>query len=690
MNRGVSYKLFYDILLELREEFHRNGRLDDSNAKLDEIVKLLVMSIYESKKGTHRFNLEHLRQRAKSEFGDSTRIASALNSLFQEIVKDPMFFNQDQTNIFGFQPSLSLQPSENEFAEKLVSEISKLDFSLLDVGGNIPEFDIINESFGHFVRDNFRNNKEDAQYMTPQEIVHPVLDMVFNDIFNEEDFEARLFDEQNPFIIMDPTCGVGTLLVEPLRYIIRYVDSLDIDDEQKEHLVARLKKECIVGQDKVDRMVRLTKLNLMLLGVDHSKIFCGNSILNSSSLDDYIGRVDFIFTNPPFGATFSVSELKNSKRYSIIPSLDGGNIDSELILLDRCLTLLKPNGRLLIVLPDSVVSAKGIYSTFRDHLLNTCEIKAVIDLPSVTFAQAGTRTKSVILYLKKRPAIHTNIFMGICDDVGYDVKERQGVPVKFESGVNQMPMIADSYVASRHSDISSHYKIISEMPSATLVDSTSLIGNYLTPSFYRADRLKSLIRLQQIDSKVFELRELKELATFASKKRKSHHVTDKIKHISVLHVNGDGTINLDEVLKFKPVTKGNECYPGDVLFSRINPRIPRLAVVPKVDVELVCSNEFEILVPKQGVDPYLLYMLLRLDVVSNQIQYLVSGTSSSHNRIKSEQLQNVLIPWPKSGTAESKLFNEVARETERAISQKYLADRSLASQSQSLVKALFK
>ena len=43
MNNGVSYSMFYEILLNLREYFHSYGRIDDSNAKLDEIVKMISM-----------------------------------------------------------------------------------------------------------------------------------------------------------------------------------------------------------------------------------------------------------------------------------------------------------------------------------------------------------------------------------------------------------------------------------------------------------------------------------------------------------------------------------------------------------------------------------------------------------------------------------------------------------------------
>lgn len=51
MNNGVSYSMFYEILLNLREYFHSYGRIDDSNAKLDEIVKLISINYEMATKG---------------------------------------------------------------------------------------------------------------------------------------------------------------------------------------------------------------------------------------------------------------------------------------------------------------------------------------------------------------------------------------------------------------------------------------------------------------------------------------------------------------------------------------------------------------------------------------------------------------------------------------------------------------
>ncbi|MGO0063478.1 N-6 DNA methylase [Brevibacillus fluminis] len=683
MQKVINYQVFYEVLMNLREEFYRNGRLDDSNAKLDEIVKLLVTSYYESMVGTNRFELNSLERIAQEMYGAKEAISKALRFVFEDVSSKPMFFNNDGTNIFGPNPSLNIQPSENEFAINLVKEISKIDFSSLLHSGIHSDFDIINECFGHFVRDNFRNNKEDGQYMTPQEIIYPVLDMVFHDIFQDADFNNSLIKTEGKFLMMDPTCGVGTFLIEGLRYLLKHVESLDIPESNKKKIIGNLKTNGAIGQDKVDRMVRLSKINMLFMGANISNIYHGNSITNGSNLDDFIEKVDLIITNPPFGAVYNIQEVKNTTIYSILNNLDSefSNIDSELILLDRCIKLLKPLGRLVIVLPDSVVSAKGIYSNFRDEILKTCDIKAIIDLPGVTFAQAGTRTKCVILYLQKKKSNNNSIFMSVCDDIGYDVKERKGVPVKLEKGINQMPIISKAYTHSKKELIQSQiYRIELDDPSCSLINEQHLLDNFLTPNFYKSDRLKTMILLERIDRTLFDVKELGEIAEFVNKKRKALHVNDDIRHISVLHINPDYTIDFEAVNEFQPVTKGNECFEGDVILSKINPRIPRVAVVPEFNKKLVCSNEFEILVAKNGVDPYLLLMLLNMELVRNQIECLTAGTSSSHNRIKRDQLSGILIPMPKKGTT---IYNDLLAlgdRSRRVIQQKYSATRELLEQ----------
>lgn len=669
MNSGVSYTMFYDILLNLREYYHSYGRIDDSNAKLDEITKLIAISFSMAKKG-EKLNLAYVRKIAEQLTGESCNVAAAIRKIFEEESQNDLFLNIDATNIFGANASLNIQPTEDALAEKIISEIEKIDFLHLLSSQQYQDFDLINECFGHFVRENFRNNKEDAQYMTPYEISDPMLKIIFNDMEKDGYFTRGNLEN---FVIMDPTCGVGTLLIESSNHFTRFAERKFKDDAGK--IVSNFRVNGIVGQDKVDRMVRLSKINALLLGSNTSNINIGNSIVGDSSIDKYIGHVDLIFTNPPFGAEYNVREL-DLKKYPILSTMENfeGCVDSELLMLDRCIGMLKDNGYLAIVLPDSVFASKGVNSLYRDELLKTIQIKGIVELPSVTFAQAGTRTNTCILYLQKK---NTNpefkFFMATCKELGYIVKEKMGVPVKISKGQNQMEAVADCLVNGNR-----QLEIISHDPSVTNVCIDSLTDNILKPSFYSAERIKTVERLSNT-SDDYEIVQLSDLVEFVTKSRKSYMVSDRIRHISVLHINADCTINFEEVEKFEPISKGRTCQEGDIIFSKLNPRIPRMAVVPDRPYNMVCSNEFEIMRSKGVVDVHTLCFLLRTENVKNQIENLTSGTSSSHSRIKQEQLAEIMIPVPKSKKKKEEYYNANAIIKE-SISLIYSAEKNILDQ----------
>lgn len=639
MNKGVNYSMFYDILLHLRECFHGYGRIDDSNAKLDEIIKIICSSYSLAIKG-ERFGLEYVRNFSISQYKDSNKIALSLKTICEHELCGEIFLNADGTNIFGSNPSLLIQSTENNLAQMIISEIEKIDFVYLINNANYTEFDLINECFGHFVRENFRNNKEDAQYMTPYEITKPVLDIIFNIMENDNYLSI---EKLNNFITMDPTCGVGTLLIETSNKFVEFIKNKIVDSKECESIIDTFRKNGIIGQDKVDRMVRLSKINTLLLGSNASNVFCGNSIVGTSSINDYCGKVDFIFTNPPFGAEFDINNLDLSQ-FPILEVLKPATkiIPSELLLLDKCIYLLRNGGYLAIVLPDSVFSSKGLFSLYRDYILQMFSIIGVIGLPTVTFAQAGTRTNTCILMLrKKEPTANQKFFMADCKELGYVVKERVGVPIKKAQGSNEMPNIAKLILGANYND-----KIISETPSVTIISRKDMIGNCLKPSFYAAKRYNTIRYLDDTNTTNYRIVKLGELVDFVTIGRKSYMVSDTIKHISVLHINANCTIAFDEVDKFIPVSKGRECYQGELIFSKINPRIPRMAVIPKRNIRLVCSNEFEIMKSKGLIDMHVLCFLLKTEMVMSQIESLTSGTSSSHSRIKREQLADILIPIP--------------------------------------------
>lgn len=122
----------------------------------------------------------------------------------------------------------------------------------------------------------------------------------------------------------------------------------------------------------------------------------------------------------------------------------GATIDPAVLFIDRCLQLLRPGGRLLIVLPDGVLCNSGDRYV-REYIMGTKDektgqfvggkaiVKAVLSLPADTFKLSGTGAKTSVLYLQKRhaskerpeqflPEPQGDVFMAVAETLGYVVK----------------------------------------------------------------------------------------------------------------------------------------------------------------------------------------------------------------------------------------------------------------------------
>lgn len=104
-----------------------------------------------------------------------------------------------------------------------------------------------------------------------------------------------------------------------------------------------------------------------------------------------------------------------------------------------------------------------------------------------------------------------------------------------------------------------------------------------------------------------------------------------------------------------------------------------MTVVPQFDKDLVCSNEFEIFQPSSDVGAYAICFLLKTSYVAKQIENLTSGTSSSHSRIKREQLLDIKVPYPVSETAKKEI-QQIDSLIKRSFDEKYIADAVLRDQ----------
>lgn len=650
----AGYEQIYQALIDLREGFHRSGRLDDSNAKLDEVSKLFAT--YLSFKNGQIPNFPSV---------GSNALVEELQFAFKETVKLPHYQLHEGGSIFGLHPTLAIRSGDEELAAELVKLVSYCVDLAFELRTQDSPFDILNEAFGHFVRDNFRSNIEDAQYMTPPEVVDFIVDLVLHDI-SQEDHAAN--DANKHWTFLDPTCGVGSFLAGVYNRACK-----------SEWLSpTRLR---LFGQDKVERMVRLSTINLELFDVEKHRITVGNSLELGSTIDDLNDGVDVILTNPPFGARFGVEEVaskfKDNTPFFSSLRRTASSLDSELLFIDRNLKLLRDGGRLLIVIPDGVVSAKGVAALLRQHLSNTATVRAVIELPATTFAQAGTRTKTAILYLQKgKPNTEIPVFMGIVKDLGFQVSSKKGTQVKIPEGANELPRVLDFY-KKRSSSFANDVPVIANAsPSCVWVPLSTIAKGSWTPNHYSAARFEAVASLARCPD--FQLIPLGELVEFCADSRKAGAWEPGCAFISILHILGEGFVDVGGALSYSPKTPGVPTNSGELLLSRINPRIPRVCVVPDFGEITLCSSEFEIMMPKSTLDVHTLAYLLQTSIVQGQICSLTSGTSASHNRIRTSELSQVIIPVPKPGTAKAALIFNASSKYRDAIESLGKSSLSLA------------
>ena len=98
-------------------------------------------------------------------------------------------------------------------------------------------------------------------------------------------------------------------------------------------------------------------------------------------------------------------------------------IKTEILFIERCLSLLKPGGRLGIVLPEGVFNNPSL-AYVREFCENRAFIRAVVSLPQETFFSSGASVKASLLFLQKFTEPEQADFDAKQAEAGAEVKAR--------------------------------------------------------------------------------------------------------------------------------------------------------------------------------------------------------------------------------------------------------------------------
>jgi type I restriction enzyme M protein len=211
-----------------------------------------------------------------------------------------------------------------------------------------------------------------GQYFTPRILIQTMVRLIQPDPRAARDFK-----------IGDPACGTGGFLVAAYEWLKE-----ETGGALERSLAKRVRTKTYYGQELVAEPRRLALMNLYLHQVEPS-ISLGDSIYEIPSTQ----RFNVILTNPPFG-TKGANEAPSRDDFVVETS------NKQLNFMQHILTLLKPNGRAAVVVPDNVLFADQAAEVFK-VLMEDCNVHTVLRCPRGTFAPYTTGTKTNVLFFTK-------------------------------------------------------------------------------------------------------------------------------------------------------------------------------------------------------------------------------------------------------------------------------------------------
>jgi len=347
-------------------------------------------------------------------------------------------------------------------------------------------------------------------YLTPHQITRFAAALAFVDLKREGRLEELLRKDKGgrpTFRFCDPFVGSGGFLIQLIHQVKNYVNSLvTFDARRKKKALHEILDYCLLGADNSPGMIMKSRINLAAYGSTHAAIRRLDNSLPSPWLDDKVGTIDIILTNPPFKKDGITRKKAKSERRgedepisgaagaaildAFMEGIDDGvmsidpnkrclgakpdkkgvwqpvnSMDPAVLAIDRCLQLLKPGGRLLIVVPDGIL-CNSSYRYVREYLIGIKDeatgefsggkavLKAVVSLPQETFALSGAGAKTSVLYLRKKtsPADRQGpVFMAVANEVGFTYKAK--IEIQLGESRNDLNRVLDAYQKGLSSDL---------------------------------------------------------------------------------------------------------------------------------------------------------------------------------------------------------------------------------------------
>lgn len=286
-----------------------------------------------------------------------------------------------------------------------------------------------------------------GQYFTPRYVV---------------EFCVRMLKPTKDDLVLDPACGSGGFLFHALDFV-RSTENLTSEALQK-YCQAKL-----WGFDIDPRAVRVAKTLMILAGDEYSNILRLNSLLSENyntlfpitdpnalgglTVEDVTRArlrhhkgFDVILTNPPFAGEVLEKDILES--YEV--SRGKSRIERDVLFIERCINLLRPNGRMAMILPHNKF-ASSEFNNVRRLISKKCRILSVVGLGRNTFLP-HTHQKASVLFVQRRASGEAP---NQDEKILFAVSERDGKNSKGQINFKEGRKLGDSIWTSVDHDFTS-------------------------------------------------------------------------------------------------------------------------------------------------------------------------------------------------------------------------------------------
>lgn len=396
------------------------GMLED-NKKFENFNKVLLAKIYDERKTKKGAAYQFQRKFRKGLPQTEDEVANDVDLLYRHAFIE--YLSKDKN--MGLKDVKGID--FKEFSPQLISKCVELLSPISFQKNRYKNVDVLGEFYEMVIREAFKQTK--GLFLTHPNIVLFILAVL--DVENLVSEKLRSPDEDSryrlPFVI-DPSCGTGTFLLHYMKFVQKFVDenksSIAMGDDDIADFIDRQMSgnsaykwviDYVYGIDNEQVLATACQINMILHGDGSTNIYGTdgldsfdnysklevtgpNNILSSklkSNKSYYqksaIERFDVVVSNPPFNVGLNKTSVQNNFEIS-------GK--SEAYFLERWYQLLKPNGRIGVVLPESFFSVEDDVDG-RMFLYRHFNVKAIVSLPNHAFSPHTTTSTSILFASKK-------------------------------------------------------------------------------------------------------------------------------------------------------------------------------------------------------------------------------------------------------------------------------------------------